>query len=235
MERSGSASVRWMQKKVGGVNLPPLIPDGVVNLMDSEARREGYMRLPSGWRSCEPWSERPWPIQSASQRMSWRSEKPCSLLSSLMPVRILHNAITAVILVGLMSSPSSAAFVNFQNCLGSNVINSVPTQLQFVPLFVDAVFNSTAPSHNLNVTVYGNVTGRVTQEPLPPPDDPQWRNPNQTLGKIPDLSPSNNKYSTLDSVFNVLYYTAYDAPASRFCDSVVQGGCPIAPAFAANG
>ena len=195
------------------------------------------MRFSSRWRSCEPWLGRPGPIQSASQEQTWRLEKPHSRRGLFTPVRILHNALNAVIFVGLMGSPSSAAFVSFENCLGSNVINSVPTelQLQFVPLFVDAVFNSTAPSHNLNVTVYGNVTGRVTQEPLPPPDDPQWKNPNQTLGKIPDLSPSNNKYSTLDSVFNVLYYTAYGAPASRFCDSVVQGGCPIAPAFTASG
>lgn len=193
------------------------------------------MQLSWRWRSCEPWSGRPWPIQSTFQPKPWRSERPCSHRGLFTPVRLLQNALVAVILVVLMSSPSSAAFVDFKNCLGSNVINSVPTQLQFVPLFVDAVFNSTAPSHNLNITVYGNVTGRVTLEPLPPPDDPQWRNPNQTLGKIPDLSPSNNKYSTLDSVFNVLYYTAYDAPASRFCDSVVQGGCPLAPAFAASG
>lgn len=202
--------------------------------MDPEARRESHLRLSSRWKRCESSPEHPWSSSPTSPRRTLRLEKLGSRYGLFAPVQTMTKVIIPIILVGL-STPSSAALVNFKNCLDPNIINSVPVQLQFVPLYVNAVFNATAPSHNLNVTVYGNVTGRATQEPLPPPDDRHWRDPNQTLGKIPDLSLTNNKYSTLDSIFNVLHYTAYDDPASRFCDSVVQGGCPIAPAFTASG
>lgn len=52
-----------------------------------------------------------------------------------------------------------------------------------------------------------------------------------TVGKIVNVSPSNNKYSTLFQEFDVLTYTAYNAPASEFCQSVVNGSCPLAPSF----
>ena len=149
--------------------------------------------------------------------------------------RVLRNAIIATLLWGSISSPSSAVFVNFDNCLGNDVIKSSPLQLQFIPHFVNVKFNATAPSHNLNVTVYGNVSGIATQQPYPAPDDPQWNNPNDTVGKITDLSPTNNKYSTLFTTFNVLDYSAYKAPSSRFCNSTVYGYCPLGPAFYANG
>jgi len=95
-------------------------------------------------------------------------------------------------------------------------------------------FNTTTPSHSLNVTVYGNVSGLATLEKLPGPNDPQWKNPNDTKGKIIDLSPSNNKFSTLFSKFNVLSYTPYEAPPQRFCNTSIHGECPLGPAFFAN-
>ncbi|KAI9672367.1 MAG: hypothetical protein M1817_003389 [Caeruleum heppii] len=138
-------------------------------------------------------------------------------------------------LLVLIVSPTRAVFINFDNCLSPNVINSDPIQLQFLPLNFSAVFDARNASHNLNVTVYGNVTGSATTIPPPPPDDPQWDDSNATLGKIVDLSESNNKYSTLFSRFNVLSYTPYDGKPERFCPSVVQGGCPIAPVFESDG
>ena len=47
-------------------------------------------------------------------------------------------------------------------------------------------------------------------------------NPNDTVGKIVDLSQSNNKYTTMFAKVNVLTYTPYQA-ASRFCNSTVHG------------
>ena len=134
----------------------------------------------------------------------------------------------------LYLQPVSAAFITFENCLSPNIVNSNPLPLQFRPLFVYAAFNSTAASHNINVTVYGNVAGIATQQPYPDPHDPQWANPNATVGKIPDVDKVNNKFSTLTATFNVLDYTPYDAPPTKFCNTTVHGQCPLGPAFFAN-
>jgi hypothetical protein len=134
---------------------------------------------------------------------------------------------------GLLASSAQAAYLNFENCLGSNIINSSPRLLQFVPYNVSATFNTSDPSFPLNVTVYGNVSGLATIQPYPAPNDPQWSNPNDTVGKIVDLSVSNNKYTTMFTKINVLTYTPYQA-ASRFCNSSVHGPCPLGPAFYVN-
>lgn len=93
-------------------------------------------------------------------------------------------------LVSFLATPSAAVFINFDNCLSDSIINSTPLQLQFIPLFVDAVFNTSDPSHNLNVTIYGNVSGQATEGVYPPPTDASWSDPNDTFGKIVDVSPS---------------------------------------------
>jgi len=147
---------------------------------------------------------------------------------------ILSPLLFLNIVLGVLIAPAAAAFVNFENCLSPNIINSDPLQLQFIPLHFYANFNTTSPSHNLNVTVYGNVSGIATQVPYPAPNDPQWSNQNATVGKIVDLSEQNNKYSTLFAKFNMLSYTPYDATPSRFCNSTVHGKCPLGPAFTAN-
>ena len=146
---------------------------------------------------------------------------------------ILHMALWAIF---LLTSPAAAVFINFENCLSPNIINSNnPQQLQFIPLFVWATFNSTSDSYGLNVTVYGNVTGVETlNTTLPPPDDNSWGNPNDTVGKIPDLGgvPPNQKFTTFTTQFNVLDYTPYDPPPERFCNSSALTPCPFAPVFA---
>jgi hypothetical protein len=136
-----------------------------------------------------------------------------------------------VILLALLVRPGYAAYMTFDNCLSDDVINNDPTILQFDPLNVTAFFNTSAPTHNLNITIYGNVSGLTTIQAYPAPDDPQWTNPNDTLGKIVRVDPTNNKYTTLFSTLNVLSYTPYQAPASIFCDSVINGECPLSPAF----
>ncbi|KAI9830536.1 MAG: hypothetical protein M1819_005494 [Sarea resinae] len=157
----------------------------------------------------------------------WLDDNPCT--------RRQANSLPWILLLCcLFVRQAAAAFINFDNCLNPNIINSNPLQLQFVPLHLYASFNKTNPSHNLNVTVYGNVSGIATQQTYPSPNSPQWSDPNATVGKIVDLSKSNNVYSTFFSRFNVLSYTPYDADPMRFCETLVHGECPLGPAFTAN-
>lgn len=134
-----------------------------------------------------------------------------------------------------MAASTDAAFIKFENCLDESVINSNPVQLQFKPLYFWAALESLTEAKNLNITVYGNVTGMATRELYPAPDDPLWSNPNITTGKIPELDVANNKLTTLLAGFDVLSFTPYIAPPSRFCDHMVQGECPVAPVFTSNG
>ncbi len=160
-------------------------------------------------------------------RPSSPSGRPHLRLSSSLP--------TIVLLLSFLSiSLTEAAFVEFHNCLDKSIVNSSPRLLQFDPLNVSAIFNTSSGLHNLNVTIYGNVSGRATAQPYPAPDDPSWSNPNDTFGKIPDVSESNNKYTTLFTRFNLLSYTPWEDQPRRFCTSVINGDCPLAPAFYAN-
>ncbi|OAX84534.1 hypothetical protein ACJ72_01103 [Emergomyces africanus] len=129
----------------------------------------------------------------------------------------------------------NAAFVNFENCLPPSIVHSNPLQLQFRPMYVWAAMDSASEAKNLNVTVYGNVTGIATNQPYPPPDSPNWSNPEATVGKIVDVDVGNNMLSTLFTRFDVLSYSPYVAPAERFCDSLIQGQCPLGPVFYSNG
>ncbi|KAE8375553.1 hypothetical protein BDV26DRAFT_267691 [Aspergillus bertholletiae] len=140
----------------------------------------------------------------------------------------------SMLLLVMLMSPTYAALVNFDNCLPAPTIASNPQKLQFVPLDVSVKFDLTNPLHNLNITVYGNVSGTTDQSSsYPSPDDPRWTNPNETVGKIVDLDTANNKYSTLITTIDVVSFSPYSGP-TRFCDSVVQGECPLGPVFYAN-
>ncbi|KAG8533748.1 uncharacterized protein KY384_001489 [Bacidia gigantensis] len=139
----------------------------------------------------------------------------------------------------LLASNSAAHFIPFENCLSSDISKPVvdqdhPLPLQFVPLYVWAAFNSTAPSHNLNITVYGNVTGVSRKINLPTSrTDPQWANPNETDGKIPDLAgdPGNEKFTTFTAEYAVLDYTPWNPLATRLCNTSALSPCPWAPVF----
>lgn len=143
-------------------------------------------------------------------------------------------ALTNLCLLALsLPTFTNAAFINFGNCLSESTINSNPRRLQWVPLFLDARFDTENPSHGMNLTLYGNVTGQTVQGEYPPPDDPQWTNPNMTFGKIENVGNA-NRYSTLISDFKLLSYSAWDAPAQQFCDSLINASCPLGPSFNAN-
>ena len=163
-------------------------------------------------------------------------EMPSTDLNSLRVYQHIHGTswpsfgrllLLSIVLLLALAEPSRAAFIDFENCLSPNIIHSNPLQLQLKPLFVWASFDS-SPSHNLNVTVYGNVAGRTTVEDLPGPEDPKWNDPTATMGKIVDQN--GEKLTTLDIVFNVLQYTPYN-DAIRFCNTTLNRQCPIAPVF----
>lgn len=139
-----------------------------------------------------------------------------------------------VLLLSLLIPPTSAVLIQYQNCLSDDAQNS--GILQFRPAYVGAVFNTTDASHNLNVTVWGNVTGSFTTAPLPPYNSPDWTNPNYTDGKIvdiPDPDLASPKITTLSNQINVLTYEPW-SDAVDFCDSLINSSCPLGPAFNAN-
>ena len=160
---------------------------------------------------------------------SWR--RRCSPWTTR-PFSTLYMLIC--LLFFIFASPVPAVFIEFDNCLSPNIINSTPRRLQFVPLFFDAKFNVSQPSYNLNITVFGNVTGQAREGVYPPPDDPSWDDPESTVGKIIAVSPTNNKFSTLFSRYEVLSYTPYKSDGSQFCLSTVNQACPLKPAFDGN-
>ncbi|KAF2727772.1 hypothetical protein EJ04DRAFT_593989 [Polyplosphaeria fusca] len=130
---------------------------------------------------------------------------------------------------------AGAVFINFDNCLERSYRDADnPTLLQFVPLHLWAWFDTSASSHNLNITVYGNVTGQSVAGEYPPPDDPLWSTANESFGKIIDYSPSSNRLSTLFSDYKVLTYTAFNDGGTQLCLSTVNTSCPIGPAFYKN-
>lgn len=149
--------------------------------------------------------------------------------------RLLNITILAIAIFSCLSTKASAAYITFDNCLSPNVINSSPRRLQFDPLWVDAIFDAKSSAHNLNITLYGNVSGQATQGTYPSPNDPSWNDPTSSFGKIVNVSPSNNVYTTLFTRLDFLSYTPYDAAPSAFCAATVENTtCPIAPAFLAN-
>ncbi|CCU78772.1 unspecified integral membrane protein [Blumeria hordei DH14] len=137
--------------------------------------------------------------------------------------------------------PTSAAFVEFRNCLLQNTIHDEPLALQLVPKFVNIFLNNSNPDHNLNVTVWFNVTGSTAgTEPklsLPPASNTSYWNSNDTGmgGKIEavPLSETVNKQTTLENKLNILNYQLVDEYLP-FCDIIVNGFCPLGPIFGTN-
>ncbi|KAI2473528.1 hypothetical protein F4781DRAFT_427156 [Annulohypoxylon bovei var. microspora] len=135
---------------------------------------------------------------------------------------------------------ASAVMVPFDNCLDSNYIyTSQPqgeAQLQWVPLHIDAVFDTVNPTHNLMVTVWGNVTGRAGSDALPAWNSSDWDDPLKALnGKIqnePDQSvpASQRKVTTLHTKVDVLTYEPFVSNVN-FCDNLINGTCPLGPVF----
>lgn len=169
-----------------------------------------------------------------------RQEPSTRPLPNMRPFRAYQCRSAHILRYGLLSifvclliTPATAALINFQNCLSQVYQNNNPPALQFVPLFMDASFNTTDPSHRLVVTVWGNVTEVYTKVQLPPSTDPDWTNPNFTNGKIENLPAPGTKWTTLSKKVNVLTYEPWKQ-SDKFCDVLVNGTCPLGPSFTAN-
>ncbi|KAL8907769.1 MAG: hypothetical protein Q9171_005727 [Xanthocarpia ochracea] len=152
---------------------------------------------------------------------------------------IAWDVVKLSILLLLFIRTSCAAYIDFENCLGPDFISTALQRqglLQFIPLHVWASFNTSAPSHTLNITVYGNISGIATNESRPAWNDSQsWLDDTKTLGKIVDEDKTNNRWSTFFARFNVLNYTPYKAEASRFCNNTIHQQCPLSPVFNLSG
>ncbi|KAI5288075.1 hypothetical protein KEM54_005491, partial [Ascosphaera aggregata] len=150
------------------------------------------------------------------------------------PSSIPFAYITLIVFVLSLLTPALAGFVSFQNCLPDTITSSEPRQLQFTPHFVWASIGD-SPDRQLNVTVYGNVSG-ISVDPsngasLPPPGDPAWEDKSQTAGKIVNVD---GNYTTLFTKYSMLGYLLHIAKAVPFCSTFVNGACPIAPVFESN-
>lgn len=138
--------------------------------------------------------------------------------------------------LSLFSQPVLAVLLHrFENCLPESVKAGLPLELQWVPLYVGATFDNKGPSHNLRVTVWGNVTGAYnpTTVTLPAWNSDEWSNPNFTDGKIVDdpFPDSANLLTTLHSKIDVLTYEPYAADFD-FCNgSLTNASCPLGPVF----
>lgn len=195
-----------------------------------------------------------WPGQASQPRI--RASIP-NIEFSIWPCRNVGwiSGYLMVLIASLWIMPASAVLIDFQNCLSDTVQNSGngnPSQrdLQITPLFVNAVFNTTDPNHNLNVTVWGNVSGSAiatgTKYVLPSANDTAYWNSNDTSagGKIlnePYPEDPHPFYTTLSNKVNVLTYEPWNN-LENFCDEIAaysnashsNYSCPLAPSFSAN-
>ena len=217
--------------------------DGGVKAMAPETWRHGQKHYPArmGEASWHPPLQYSQPLMAIAQGQKRLKKRSGTIICSPRRIRncrdmpSVFNILRTVLLLILMPVRlTTAAFINFGNCLSPDIINSSPNKtLQFKPLFVWAALNASAGTYNLNVTAYGNVDGIATQQPYPDYRDPQWTNPNDTVGKIPDVfgSGPGALYTTFTTQFNVLDYTPYAPPAARFCNTSSLTPCPLAPVF----
>jgi hypothetical protein len=145
-----------------------------------------------------------------------------------------------VLIASLWILPTSAVQIEFDNCLSDARKNDVPKFIQIVPEFVDAVFNTTDPAHNLKVRVWINVDGTYNpaMEVPPPANDTEYWGSNRTDlgGKILDVpfrDSLNPKRTTLFNKVNVLTYEPW-AQSTGWCAQLKNGTCPLGPRFNVN-
>lgn len=153
-------------------------------------------------------------------------------LSSL-SLSISHSMIYIIACL-LLLQPASAVLIKFENCLPDSYIYNVPKPLQWVPLYVDAAFDTEDPQHNLKITLWGNVTGSWLNVTLPPSTSPDWSDPTKLDGKIlaePEPDVPKPKLTTLHSKVNFLTYEPFSLDTD-FCNTSLRNGtCPLGPVF----
>jgi hypothetical protein len=162
----------------------------------------------------------------------------CPAASSAKPrkrsCRRPRSIYSTLALAVLAAAPVAAVQVPFTNCLSDSYRNNDPTLLQWVPLYADAKFDTESSSHNLEVVVWGNVTGSRENVRLPPPGSPYWDDNNETPGKIiqnPEPNSRDPRATTLFRRVNVATFEPW-RQAVDFCRSgLVNGECPLGPVF----
>ncbi|KAJ2907028.1 hypothetical protein MKZ38_008596 [Zalerion maritima] len=148
---------------------------------------------------------------------------------------------TLLLLLGCLLSTASAVMIPFDNCLDDSFLypkSEAERPLQWTPLYVDASYNTTDERHVLFVRVWGNVSGHFYEdEVLPNANSSDWTNPNVTVGKIlddPEPDAEDRLLTTLFSKINILTYEPWH-DATRFCQSLTNGTCPLGPVFNESG
>ncbi|KJZ76539.1 hypothetical protein HIM_03875 [Hirsutella minnesotensis 3608] len=168
----------------------------------------------------------PMAARTRPTRTRWKLvARTSSLLVALVP---------ALLVLVLAVSPASAVRVPVTNCLSDSYQSNTPALLQWEPLFADARFDTQGGNHNLQLIVWGNVTGSWTRDPLPGANDPYWTNPNKTNGKIietPDPDADDKKATTLYRRVNVLSYEPWHEPVNFCKNGLVNASCPLGPVF----
>lgn len=158
------------------------------------------------------------------------------LRPSSSPAIIRNGKMNILLFLSFLLQPAHAVLLQkFQNCLPASIKQSDPAELQWIPLYVGATFDNKGASHNLRVTVWGNVTGAYnpTTVSLPAWNSDEWANPNFTDGKIVDdpFPTTANLLTTLHSKIDVLTYEPYAADFD-FCNgSLTNATCPLGPVF----
>lgn len=146
----------------------------------------------------------------------------------------LLAALLFVVVVAILPQAAEAVLITFDNCLPQSYKDHQPQHLQWVPLYVDATYDTGAGSHGLRITAWGNVTGSVNGAKLPAADHPDWSDPAITRGKIvrePEPDSPDPRATTLVRRVNFLTYEPYNNLAD-FCNTALENAtCPLGPVF----
>lgn len=154
-----------------------------------------------------------------------------------LPLAFSNCVSVVLILVLALVTPAVAIRIPFSNCLDDNYRYNDPLPLQWVPLYADAVFDPRDGDYHLQVLVWGNVSGSVSDTTLPPPNDPYWNNDEETEGKIiqsPEPDAKNAKATTLFRRVDVLTFQPWSEPVDFCVDGLVNASCPLGPVFGSD-
>jgi len=190
-----------------------------------------------GRSSCSEWSQRAsgaeYEAHSAGRRASGQLRSSRWLKTNNFPIGTMAYFLTICLCV----VPTSAVLLRFENCLNNEYIAKTPKLLQFVPKFLDAVFDTSNSDHNLNITVWGNVTGTGPEKliVLPPQESDYWTSNQTNLGgKIMNQPDETYNFgTTLFNKINVLTYQPWEEN-DNFCERMLNQPCPVAPVFNPN-
>lgn len=154
------------------------------------------------------------------------------------PQRLSSTILSALFLALVATTPALAARIPFQNCLPDSYRLNDPTPLQWVPLYADAVFDTVDDSHELQVVVWGNVTGSRNNAALPAANDSYWEDDSETNGKIiqtENPGAQGSKATTLARKIDVLTFEPWSNRVDFCASGLTNASCPLSPVFSVDG